>query len=226
MAEFIRAIRFIRVIRGWVEKLGAIGISLSYLLCPPVKPDFKKEEMGEEERRNASKNGNALALDSKLCALCGLLLNVLDRGLRFDRSISKPRILQEDAESEGRSQEPGSGSRRRESLAVVLHVDRGLRPPVKLYRCKALHPSQTNRPCSIDDCHHAVREARRGDPAQLLRRSASNEHLQFVIAKEPKRLRQSPRPDGLPRSASLARNDNRGCSLAIPPNVGLVQLSQ
>jgi len=26
MAEFIRAIRFIRVIRGWVEKLGAIGI--------------------------------------------------------------------------------------------------------------------------------------------------------------------------------------------------------
>jgi len=38
-----------------------------------------------------------------------------------------------------------------------------------------------------------------------------NEHLPFVIAKEPKRLRQSTRPDGLPRSASLARNDNRGC---------------
>jgi len=54
----------------------------------------------------------------------------------------------------------------------------------------------------------------------------ANEHLPFVIAKEPQRLRQSPRPDGLPRSASLARNDNRGCSLAIPPTFGLVQLSQ
>jgi len=29
--------------------------------------------MGKEERRNVSKNGNALALDSKLCDLCGLL---------------------------------------------------------------------------------------------------------------------------------------------------------
>jgi len=27
MTEIIRAIRFIRVIRGWVEKLGAIGIT-------------------------------------------------------------------------------------------------------------------------------------------------------------------------------------------------------
>jgi hypothetical protein len=29
--------------------------------------------MGKEERRNASNNGKALALDSELCALCDLL---------------------------------------------------------------------------------------------------------------------------------------------------------
>ncbi len=31
----------------------------------------------------------------------------------------------------------------------------------------------TNRPYNVDDCHHEVREARRGDPARLLRRVAS-----------------------------------------------------
>jgi len=38
----------------------------------------------------------------------------------------------------------------------------------------------TNRPYNVDDCHHEVREARRGDPARLLRRSASrNDRLNF-----------------------------------------------
>ena len=37
-----------------------------------------------------------------------------------------------------------------------------------------LNPAtSTNRPYNVDDCHHEVREARRGDPARLLRRSAS-----------------------------------------------------
>jgi len=61
------------------------------------------------------------------------------------------------------------------------------------------------------DCHCEKRsdEAIELDHHGALRAPAI-EHLPFVIAKEPKRLRQSTRPDGLPRSASLARNDNRG----------------
>jgi len=41
--------------------------------------------------------------------------------------------------------------------------------------------SHTNRPYNVDDCHHEVREARRGDPARLLRGSASrNDSLKIT----------------------------------------------
>jgi len=38
---------------------------------------------------------------------------------------------------------------------------------------RELEGVNTNRPYNVDNCHHEVREARRGDPARLLRRSAS-----------------------------------------------------
>jgi len=49
----------------------------------------------------------------------------------------------------------------------------------------------TNRPYNIDDCHREVREARRGDPARLLRRFASrndNPNIKGDWFKTPKPL--------------------------------------
>jgi len=63
---------------------------------------------------------------------------------------------------------------------------------------------------NVDDCHHEVREARRGDPARLLRRSASRNASPNIKGRWYYRMdstprRRDPQPSGLGTSRSTSR---------------------